>query len=325
MILITGAAGFIGFSLVKRLLLQKKGKKIIGIDNINAYYDPILKKNRLKELERIAQEHAQPFEHILCNIADWAHLENVLENKHFDCVVHLAAQAGVRYCMVDPQTYTQSNLVGFANILEICRLQRAPLYYASSSSVYGKCSRLPFSEDEAGLSPLNFYAATKQANESMAASYRHLYGLTCTGLRFFTVYGPWGRPDMALFSFTKHILQGNPITLYNNGHMARDFTYIEDIIDGVIGFIEHTPVSGDLPLYNLGSGRSIALMTCVRLLEEALGRKATCHFLPRQESDMHITQADISAATNAIGYTPHVAFEDGIFSFVDWYRWYHGC
>lgn len=331
-LLVTGAAGFIGFNLCQQLLAR--GDQVVGIDNLNDYYDVNLKHSRLG----ILQHHAQ-FTFYQQDIADLPALESVFAQHKFDRVVNLAAQAGVRYSLTNPHAYIQANLVGFTNILEMCRHhQVAHLAYASSSSVYGANTLQPFAESHNIDHPVSLYAATKKANELMAHTYSHLYQLPTTGLRFFTVYGPWGRPDMALFLFTRGILQGTPIDIYNNGDMVRDFTYIDDIIEGVIRVTDRIPSgdphwSGDAPnpatsyapyrVYNIGNNNPVKLMDFVQAIEQALGIEAIKHFMPMQPGDVPSTCADVTALQQDTGFKPNTSVQQGISRFVNWYRDYY--
>lgn len=318
-VLVTGAAGFIGYHTVKRLCLD--GHEVIGIDNLNNYYSVELKQARLKLLSELPG-----FRFHTMDIVDKPALMALFEDQRFTEVVHLAAQAGVRYSLDNPDVYAQSNLVGFLNVLEACRHYRpVHLIYASSSSVYGANSKLPFSVDDAVEHPVSLYAATKRANELLAHSYCHLYGLKASGLRFFTVYGPWGRPDMALFKFTEAILLGRPIDVYNHGQMARDFTYIDDIVEGIVRLCPKPPVpeneaEGANRIFNIGRGMPVALLDFVDCLEAALGKKAQRNFLPMQAGDVINTWADVSALADWVGFSPHVAVEAGVEQFVRWYR-----
>jgi UDP-glucuronate 4-epimerase len=318
-ILVTGAAGFIGYHTVKRLCGD--GHEVVGIDNLNDYYDVELKLARLKQLSELHNFHFQTMD-----IVDKMALVALFKEQGFTEIVHLAAQAGVRYSLENPDVYAQSNLVGFLNVLEACRHYRpAHLIYASSSSVYGANSKLPFSVDDAVEHPVSLYAATKRANELLAHSYCHLYGLKASGLRFFTVYGPWGRPDMALFKFTEAILQGRPIDIYNHGQMARDFTYVDDIVDGIVRLCPKPPVpdkkeEGVNRIFNIGRGMPIALLDFVDCLEAALGIKAQRNFLPMQAGDVVSTWADVSALADWVGFSPQVEVEAGVAQFVSWYR-----
>jgi UDP-glucuronate 4-epimerase len=332
-ILVTGAAGFIGFHTAKALL--ERGDEVLGIDNLNAYYDPKLKAARLAILERDPK-----FRFAKLDIADRSAVQDVFDRQKFDRVVHLAAQAGVRHSMLDPHLYVQSNITGFLHVLEGCRLQGVQhLVYASTSSVYGANTRMPFSEKQNVDHPLTLYAATKKANESMAHSYSSLYGLPTTGLRFFTVYGPWGRPDMALFLFTRNILAGIPIDVFNEGHHRRDFTYIDDIVQGVLGVLDRAatpdpgwnsaepePDSSYAPyrIYNLGNQTPVTLLRYIEVLEKRLGRKAQKNLKPIQPGDVRDTWADLSSLTRDVGYRPRTKLEEGVGRFVDWYLAYYG-
>ena len=332
-ILITGAAGFIGHFLALRLLAR--GDTVVGVDNLNNYYDVTLKQARLAKLTM-----HPAFTFVKADIADRAAMQALFAAHQFDCVVNLAAQAGVRYSIDNPHAYIEANIVGFLNILEGCRHNKvANLVFASSSSVYGANTALPFAESHTVDHPMALYAATKKANELMAHSYANLYGLPCTGLRFFTVYGPWGRPDMALFLFTKSILANEPINVFNNGDMVRDFTYVDDIVEGVLRLVDQpaTPDpawSGDAPnpatsfapyrLYNIGNSEPVPLMRYIHALESALGKKAVMHMLPMQAGDVRATAADVSRLSEAVGFRPQTKVEEGIAKFVAWYREYYG-
>ncbi|MFJ2484757.1 NAD-dependent epimerase [Pseudomonas sp. NPDC087639] len=321
-VLVTGAAGFIGYHTVKRLTLD--GHTVIGIDNLNDYYSVALKQARLKQLSEL-----QGFRFHTMDIVDKPALMALFDEHGFTEVVHLAAQAGVRYSLDNPDAYAQSNLVGFLNVLEACRhYQPAHLIYASSSSVYGANSKQPYSVDDAVEQPVSLYAATKRANELLAHSYCHLYGLKASGLRFFTVYGPWGRPDMALFKFTEAILQGRPIDIYNHGQMARDFTYVDDIVESIVRLCPKPPVAdkegeGVNRIFNIGRGSPVALLDFVDCLETALGTKAQRNFMPMQAGDVINTWADVSALAEWIGFSPQVEVEAGVAQFVKWYRDYY--
>jgi len=326
-ILVTGAAGFIGYSLAARLL--RDGESVFGIDNLCPYYDVALKQTRLALLQQCSGFR---FQHI--DIADRAAMEALFAGEPFDTIVHLAAQVGVRYSLEQPLTYVDSNLVGFAHILEGARAQRVRhLLFASSSSVYGANRKLPFSEIDNVDHPITLYAATKKSNELTAHSYAHLFGLPCTGLRFFTVYGPWVRPDMALFKFARAIMAGEKVPVFNAGRMVRDFTYIDDAVEAVVRLIERPPAAGgplaestEAPyrVFNIGNGRPIELLDYLGTLERCLGRKARLELLPMQLGDIRATLADISRLEHAIGYRPATAIEHGISKFVDWYTAYHG-
>jgi len=331
-ILVTGAAGFIGHNLSKRLLAD--GRTVVGLDNLNNYYDPELKKARLAELIN----HEQ-FKHADFDMADREKMAKLFESEQFDGVVNLAAQAGVRYSLINPGSYVDTNLVGFVNILEGCRHTNVKhLLYASSSSVYGANTRMPFSVHDNVDHPVSLYAASKKAGELMAHSYSHLFNLHTTGLRFFTVYGPWGRPDMALFLFTKAILEGRPIDVFNNGNMERDFTYIDDIVEGVVRLIDTIPQpnsdwSGDQPdpatsycpwrVYNIGNNSKEKLMRYIEVLEDCLGKKAEKNYLPMQDGDVPATYANVDDLVREIDFKPATTIEEGVKNFVDWYRGYY--
>ena len=331
-ILVTGSAGFIGFYVAKRML--EIGDKVVGLDNLNSYYDVGLKRARLAQLTPVPA-----FGFVRMDLADREGVRQLFEAEDFDFVVHLAAQAGVRYSLTNPQAYVDANLVGFANVLEGCRSSKVRhLVFASSSSVYGANTRMPFSVHDNVDHPVSLYAATKKANELMAHVYAHLYGLPCTGLRFFTVYGPWGRPDMALFVFTRSILEGRPIQVYNHGKMRRDFTYIDDVVEGVIRVTERIPGpnpnwSSDCPdpgtssapyrIYNIGNHDPVELITFIKVLEAKLGRKAQFELLPLQPGDVPATYADVDDLIRDTGFHPRTAIEEGIGRFVDWYRQYY--
>lgn len=331
-VLVTGAAGFIGFHLSRRLLAR--GDRVVGLDSLNSYYSVELKQDRLNLLRPNAE-----FTFVHADLSDRQRLEQLFAEHPFDVVVNLAAQAGVRYSLTHPHAYVDANVVGFLNVLEGCRhSQVGHLVYASSSSVYGANTRMPFSVHDNVDHPLSLYAATKKANELMAHTYSHLYGLPTTGLRFFTVYGPWGRPDMALFLFTKAILAGEPIDVFNRGRMRRDFTYIDDIVEGIVRTMDHPAAphpewSGDSPdpgtsrapwrLYNIGNHQPVELMRLIELLEEALGRKAEKRLLEMQPGDIPATYADVAALTEAVGFQPATPIDVGVRRFVEWYREYH--
>jgi UDP-glucuronate 4-epimerase len=331
-VLVTGAAGFIGFFVAKRLL--ERGDEVLCIDNLNDYYDVSLKRARL---ERLTGHNA--FRHAEIDIGDRPAVDQAFDEFRPDRIVHLAAQAGVRYSLERPQAYVDSNVTGFLNILEnVRRIGTEHLVYASTSSVYGSNTRMPFSVHDNVDHPVSLYAATKKANELMAHTYSHLFGIPCTGLRFFTVYGPWGRPDMALFKFTRNILEGKPIDLFNHGNHTRDFTYVDDIVEGVIRILDRPaqpdpdwnsdqpdPHSSKAPyrLYNIGSNNPVKLMRYVEVLEEALGIKASYNFLPLQQGDVPDTFADVSDLMRDTGYRPDTPVEVGIRRFVDWYLDYY--
>ncbi|MDD2049395.1 NAD-dependent epimerase [Pseudomonas putida] len=319
-VLVTGAAGFIGFHVARRLCEQ--GIEVVGIDNLNDYYSVALKQDRLAILQKMPG-----FTFKRLDITDAAGLAEVFNSHPFEQVIHLAAQAGVRYSLENPHAYGQSNLVGFINLLEACRHQRTShLIYASSSSVYGTNEQMPFQVSDAVDHPISLYAATKRANELMAHSYSHLYQLPTSGLRFFTVYGPWGRPDMALFKFTEAMLAGQPIDIYNHGEMARDFTYIDDIVESICRLRDRPPVATDntapYQLFNIGRGHPVPLLAFVDALEKALGIRAQRRLLPLQPGDVLKTWADVSALTQWVGYQPQVSVEAGVQAFVQWYRDY---
>ncbi len=327
--LVTGAAGFIGFYVSQRLLAA--GHSVVGIDNLNDYYDVSLKLARLAQLE-----NKDGFEFIKLDLADREGMAALFAGQRFERVIHLAAQAGVRYSIENPLAYADSNLVGFVNILEGCRHNKVGhLLYASSSSVYGLNKKQPFSTDDSVDHPVSLYAATKKANELMAHTYSHLYGLPTTGLRFFTVYGPWGRPDMALFKFTKAMLAGQSIDVYNHGEMRRDFTYIDDIAEAIVRLqdvipqsdpdwtVEQgSPASSSAPycVYNIGNNNPVKLMAYISALEKALGMEAVKNMLPMQPGDVHETSADTQPLSQAIGFAPETSVEQGVQKFVDWYR-----
>ncbi|PRY67373.1 NAD-dependent epimerase [Halomonas ventosae] len=332
-LLITGMAGFIGHAVARRL--AGEGHEIVGIDNLNDYYDVSLKQARLADLA-----DCERVQFIRLDLADRAGMAALFAAHRFDRVIHLAAQAGVRYSLENPHVYADSNLVGHLNVLEGCRHQGVEhLVYASSSSVYGMNDRVPFATADAVDHPISLYAATKKANELMAHTYAHLYGLPTTGLRFFTVYGPWGRPDMAMFKFTRAVLAGEPIPVYNHGEMERDFTYIDDIVEGVVRVLARIPrpdpqwqasesgpdtSSAPYALYNIGHGSPVSLMGFIRAVEAATGREAICDFQPMQPGDVPRTWADTQALFDATGYRPEVGVEEGVRRFVAWYRAYYG-
>ncbi|HMM23454.1 MAG TPA: NAD-dependent epimerase [Pseudoxanthomonas mexicana] len=328
-VLVTGAAGFIGSHLSERLLAR--GDEVLGYDNLNAYYDPALKEARLARL--MPQDG---FSFVRASLEDRAALEAAFDDFRPQRVVNLAAQAGVRYSLENPHAYIDSNIVGFLNILEACRHRGIEhLVYASSSSVYGANRKLPFAVEDSVDHPVSLYAASKKANELMAHTYSHLFGLPTTGLRFFTVYGPWGRPDMALFLFTKKILAGEPIDVFNHGHHTRDFTYVDDIVEGVIRTLDRvpgpdpaydplapTPASSLAPyrVYNIGNHQPVQLLRYIEVLEDCLGRKAEKRLLPMQPGDVPDTEADVEALRRDTGYSPATPIETGVRRFVEWYR-----
>jgi UDP-glucuronate 4-epimerase len=331
-ILVTGAAGFIGFHLTDYLLRQ--GETVVGIDNLNNYYDVSLKQARLEQLQ---PNKLFTFAHL--ELADQQGIDKLFREHEFDGVVNLAAQAGVRYSLKNPHAYINSNIVGFTNILESCRHHQVKhLVFASSSSVYGANTKVPFSTHDNVDHPISLYAATKKANELMAHTYSHLYGLPTTGLRFFTVYGPWGRPDMALFLFTKAILSGEPIEVFNYGKMKRDFTYIDDIVEGIVRVINNIPQgntswSGDDPdpgsskapykIYNIGNNNPVELSRFIEVIEECLGIKAKKNMLPLQPGDVTMTYADVDDLIQDVGFKPATPIEVGVKRFVEWYRDYY--
>jgi len=318
-ILITGAAGFIGHAISKHLL-NTDSYEVIGIDNMNAYYSVELKEARLATLEKKPN-----FTFYKMDIADHESLDDLFVKSQFDYVVNLAAQAGVRYSIENPRAYTESNLVGFSNILEACRHHKIKhLVFASSSSVYGRNEKVPFSEEDRVDLPVSYYAATKKANEVMAASYSHLYNLPISGLRFFTVYGPWGRPDMAPWLFTDAILHNRPIKVFNNGDMLRDFTYIDDIVEGIVRLLDNPPVK-DLPyeIYNIGNNRPEKLADFISAIEKACGIEAQKVNYPMQDGDVPVTYADTNKLNQAVGFSPDTNLQSGIERFVAWFREYH--
>jgi UDP-glucuronate 4-epimerase len=332
-ILVTGAAGFIGYHVAQRLV--DRGNRVLGLDNLNAYYDVRLKEARVARLAGNRQ-----FRFVRLDVADREGMEHLFATSRIKAVVHLAAQAGVRYSLVNPYAYTESNLVGFLHVLEGCRKQQvAHLVFASSSSVYGANTQLPFSIRDPVDHPVSLYAATKKANELMAHTYAQLHGLPCTGLRFFTVYGPWGRPDMALFLFTQAILEGRPIKVFNHGRMQRDFTYIDDIVEGVVRVLDRPPVGqmaraeacmhpgtslAPYRLYNIGNHQPVALLRFIEVLEQVLGRTAQKRFAALPPGDIPATYADIDDLIRDVGFKPDTSIEVGIPRFVEWYRGYYG-
>jgi UDP-glucuronate 4-epimerase len=332
-ILVTGVAGFVGYHTAERLL--QSGHEVVGLDNLNAYYDVTLKQARLGRLQRHASFLFLPAE-----LAAREVMAEIFRKHSFDRVIHLAAQAGVRYSIDHPHAYVESNVTGFLNILEGCRHTQVPhLVYASSSSVYGLNTRMPFRVDDRTEHPISLYAATKKSNELFAHTYSHLYRIPATGLRFFTVYGPWGRPDMAPFLFTDAISKGRPIKVFNEGKMQRDFTYVDDIVEGVVRVTEQVPsphpewkgveldpagTSAPHRLYNIGNNNPVELMRFIRAIEEALGKKAVCEYLPMQPGDVLATAADVSSLTDAVGFKPQTSIEEGMKKFCHWYREYYG-
>lgn len=347
-ILVTGTAGFIGFHLANKLL--ERGDEVIGLDSINDYYDPKLKFDRLREAGipkeaidwgKLVQSNKQPgYRFVRLNLEDKEGVEKLFEKEQFYAVVNLAAQAGVRYSLVNPHAYIQSNIVGFLNILEGCRHSGVKhLAYASSSSVYGLNEKMPFSTSDNVDHPVSLYAASKKSNELMAHTYSHLYGLPTTGLRFFTVYGPWGRPDMALFLFTKAMLENKPIEVFNYGKMVRDFTYVDDIAEGVVRVIDHPPTgqdnwTGQAPdpstskapykIYNIGNNNPVELMDFIEAIEEKLGKTAQKKMLPIQAGDVAATFADVADLVEDLDYKPETTVGEGIGRFIEWYKTYFG-
>ena len=331
-ILVTGAAGFIGFHLTRRLI--ERGDEVVGLDNLNDYYDVSLKEARLEQLQRLDN-----FRFVRLDLADREGMAALFKEERFERVVNLAAQAGVRYSLINPHAYVDSNLTGFMNILEGCRHNEVEhLVYASSSSVYGANTSMPFSVHDNVDHPVSLYAASKKANELMAHTYAHLYRLPVTGLRFFTVYGPWGRPDMALFLFTKAILAGEPIDVFNYGKMRRDFTYVDDIVEGVMRTLDNTaapnpdwdgahpdPGTSSAPsrLYNIGNNNPVELLDLIATLEKALGRSAEKNLMPIQPGDVPATYADVDDLMNDVGFKPSTSIADGVNRFVAWYREYY--
>lgn len=319
-VILTGSAGFIGSYLAKRLLEQ--GVEVIGIDNINDYYDVSLKYYRLAQLE-----NSEKFTFIKCDIADKERVNEIFAEHKADIVINLAAQAGVRYSIENPQVYIDSNIIGFFNVLEACRANPVKhLVYASSSSVYGNSDKIPFSVDDRVDNPISLYAATKKSNELMAYTYSHLFGIPATGLRFFTVYGPAGRPDMAYFSFTKKILAGEPIKLFNFGELERDFTYIDDIVEGIMNIIPSIPEEANgarAKVYNIGNNKPVALKEFVSALEDAIGEKAIIEYLPMQPGDVYRTYADVSELEKDFGFKPQTDIRTGLRKFAEWYKEYY--
>lgn len=312
-ILVTGCAGFIGMHLSKKILSE--GHEIIGVDNLNNYYDVQLKKDRLKQINS--------YEKFIFHQKDIANKEEMLDlfqNDQFDCVINLAAQAGVRHSIKQPFDYAESNLMGFMNILEGCRQGKVKkLLYASSSSVYGGNKKIPFSEDDPVNTPVSLYAATKRANELMAYSYSHLYGIESIGLRFFSVYGPWGRPDMAYFTFTRDILDGKSLNIFNNGEMRRDFTYIDDIVDSVYKIIGYGGFENLAEIINIGNSESIEIEYFVGCIENCLKKSAVKNYLPMQDGDVEVTYANIDKLAKILGYQPNTSIKDGMKKFIEWY------
>lgn len=332
-VLVTGAAGFIGFHLADRLL--REGRTVVGLDSLSDYYSVELKRDRVKELER----HAR-FSFVHADLADNVALKALFANHKFDVVFNMAAQAGVRYSLINPQAYVKSNIEGLVNLLECCRTNAVKhLVFASSSSVYGAVTKMPFSVHQNVDHPVSVYAATKKANELLAHAYSHLYRLPVTGLRFFTVYGPWGRPDMALYLFTKAIFDGKPIDVFNNGEMQRDFTYVDDVVEAVVRVGDRIPSanpswSGQAPdpatsnapyqIYNIGNHSPVKLTRLIELIEDATGKRAEKNMLPLQPGDVPATYADVADLTRDVDFAPRTPIETGVKHFVDWYRDYYG-
>jgi len=331
-ILVTGAAGFIGMHVCLRLLIR--GNQVVGLDNLNDYYDVLLKEDRLKQLQNFDN-----FNMAKINLADRDEVAKLFAKEQFQRVINLAAQPGVRYSLINPHAYIQSNIVGFTNVLEGCRHNNIEhLVFASSSSVYGANTNMPFSVHQNVDHPVSLYAATKKANELMAHTYSHLYGLPTTGLRFFTVYGPWGRPDMSPTLFTRAIMEGRSIDVFNHGKMQRDFTYVDDIVEGIIRVLDQSatpdksfdsgnpdPASSYAPyrIYNIGNHEPVELMTFIKNIEEAVGRKANMNMLPMQDGDVLATYADTKSLQRDVGFSPHTPLKEGVQKFVDWYKIYY--
>ena len=330
--LVTGAAGFIGYHIARRLLAD--GRAVVGVDNLNSYYDPSLKRARLKELAAYSNFRFEPRD-----LVEHKAMAELFAAQRFPCVLHLAAQAGVRHSLIDPHAYVDSNLMGFLNILEGCRrVECEHLIYASSSSVYGANTRMPLRASDNTDHPLSLYGATKKANESMAHCYSSLFGLPATGLRFFTVYGPWGRPDMAMWQFAAAIRDGLPIRLFNNGQMRRDFTYVDDVTEAVVRLVEHPPrpnpawisdppdpatSRGPWQIYNVGNSQPVEVLEIVRLMEAAMGKTTAREFLPMQAGDVLETYADCTDLERAVGFRPHTPIGEGVRLFVEWFRQFH--
>lgn len=337
-VLVTGAAGFIGYTVSTQLL--KRGDEVVGFDVVNDYYDPAVKEARLVELQKLSADTGTKFTFVRADLADQAAVDACFAEHAFDRVIHLAAQAGVRYSLVNPRAYVRSNIDGFVNIIEACRHNQTPhLTYASTSSVYGANTDMPFSEHQPTVHPLQFYAATKRANELMAHAYSHLFRLPTTGLRFFTVYGPWGRPDMALFLFTRNILEGKPIQVFNHGNHTRDFTYVTDIAEGVIRASDQIaqpnphwnsdqpdPATSNAPwrLFNIGNNNPVKLSAYIEAIEAAVGKKAIQELLPLQAGDVPDTYANVNELQTAVGYKPATPVKEGVANFVAWYRQFYG-
>lgn len=337
-ILVTGAAGFVGFHLSKRLLAE--GHKVTGVDSVNDYYDVNLKYGRLAELgitgDAVSSTVYPGFAFYKYDLCDRQNLEKLFSENNFEIVINLAAQAGVRYSLQNPQAYIDSNIQGFMNILELCRNYKPKhLIFASSSSVYGLNKKMPFSVQDHTDHPISLYAATKKSNEVMAHTYAHLFGIPSSGLRFFTVYGPWGRPDMAYFGFTKKIVEGQSIDVFNEGDLMRDFTYIDDIVEGIVRLIDKVPVPdagfdnfnpdpstsyAPFRIYNIGNNTPVKLMDFIETLEDAIGKKAVKNFLPMQAGDVYATYADVAALADVTGFHPETSIKDGLSRFVEWYK-----
>lgn len=336
-VLVTGNAGFIGYHVASKLL--ERGDEVVGVDSVDDYYDTGLKEERLKLIKKMADATGTPYTFIRGNLADYDLVKNCFQKNDFDRVIHLAAQAGVRYSLENPHSYVESNLLAFTNILEACRFAKiSHLVYASTSSVYGANTKLPFSEHDGVDHPLQFYAATKRANELMAHSYSHLFLLPTTGLRFFTVYGPWGRPDMALFKFTRNIIEGKPIQVFNYGNHTRDFTYIDDIVEGILrvndgvatsnegwnsGLPDPATSSAPYRIYNVGNSSPVKLVKYIKAIEKSLGKKAQIEYMPLQPGDVTETYADTTELQCAVGYKPLHSVDFGVQKFVEWYKKYH--
>ena len=335
--LVTGNAGFIGYHVTRKLL--ERGNSVVGVDMVNDYYDTGVKEARLKQLDEVSAKTGSGYHHARINFAEREALESVFKDHKPKRVINLAAQAGVRYSLENPHAYVESNVIGFTNLLECCRYNEVEhLAYASTSSVYGANTNMPFSEHHGVNHPIQFYAATKRANELMAHSYSHLFKMPTTGLRFFTVYGPWGRPDMALFLFTRKILVGEPIPVFNHGNHTRDFTYVSDIAEGVVRITDNPaapnpqwdaaspdPATSNAPfrIFNIGNNTPVKLMTYIDALQDALGKKADIEYLPLQDGEVPDTYADVSELMAAVDYKPATPVEVGVANFVDWYRSYY--
>lgn len=333
-VLITGIAGFIGFHVARRLLIL--GYEVIGVDNLNTYYDIQLKLDRLKELgfdlpnhgfipkTKIQSKKVDKLSFLQLDLINKEGLFNLMKVENPHQILHFAAQAGVRYSILNPDAYVQANVVGFANILEACRHNNIEhLIYASSSSVYGNRNEVPFSESDRVDEPVSLYASTKKSNELMAHAYNHLYGFPCTGLRFFTVYGPWGRPDMAAFLFTRAILKGEPIKVFNHGELWRDFTFIDDIVEGVVGVVRKKPLIKDAQIFNIGNNKPVKLLDFIQILETTLNKKAKLSLMEMQEGDVYKTYASVDRLKEFVGYEPQFDLATGLKQFVNWYKLYY--